>query len=191
MQPVTTPRPSRRTDITHGGTARSRQPGTPRPTGFCGHDDLCVVARFGPDDDYRPAVHLVVAAAATLDPPLPQGRLQDLRLAVTEACSNAVKAHRSDAMEDPVVVFCEIDERQRFVVEVRDRGPGFDPEAVPEVPDPEDPKRLEYESGLGVCLIEELADEVHFERLEDGTLVSMVFGSRLRRSTHQVSPPVP
>lgn len=191
MQPVTTPRPSRRTDATNGGWIGSHQSSTPRPTGFCGHDDLCVVARFGPDDDYRPAVHLVVAAAATLDPPLPQGRLQDLRLAVTEACSNAVKVHRSDAAEDPVVVFCEIDDRQRFVVEVRDRGHGFDPETVPEAPEPEDPNRPEYESGLGACLIEELADEVHFEPLEDGTLLSMAFGSRPRGPRRQASPPVP
>lgn len=184
MQPVTTTTaPSRRTHAANDTPAGSRTSSTAHANGFCGHDDLCVVARFGPDDDYRPAVHLVVAAAATLDPPLPRGRLQDLRLAVTEACSNAVKAHRSEAAEDPVVVFCEIDEQQRFVVEVRDRGPGFDPAAVPEVPDAEDPSRLEHESGLGVCLIEELADEVHFEPLEDGMLVSMAFGCRPRRLT--------
>lgn len=183
MQQLTTPPPSRRRPAPNDTPAGSRESSSSFPTGLCGHDDLCVVARFGPGDDYRPAVHLVVAAAATLDPPLPRGRLQDLRLAVTEACSNAVKVHRREAAEDPVVVFCEIDEQQRFVVEVRDRGPGFDPAAVPEVPDAEDPSRLEYESGLGVCLIEELADEAHFEPLDDGTLVSMAFGSRPRRRT--------
>ena len=44
-------------------------------------------------------------------------------------------------------------------VEVRDRGPGFDPDELEPLPDPEDPERLRYEHGLGVQLIRELADD--------------------------------
>jgi len=129
-------------------------------------------AAFTPGDDYRPVVQLVLAAAEALEPPVDEARLDDLRLAVTEACSNAVKVHRPEALADPVVVSCHIDESW-VQVDVRDRGPGFDPEAVDPLPDPEDPARLEHEHGLGVPLIQTLADEVSFRAVEDGTIVSL------------------
>ena len=133
-------------------------------------------AAFTPGDDYRPVVNLVLAAAEVLEPPVPRPRLDDLRLAVTEACSNAVKVHRSDALRDPVVVSCHIDE-EWVRVDVRDRGPGFDPDELVPLPAPEDPERLRYEHGLGVELIRTLIDRVSFRRKADGTVVEM----RLRR----------
>ncbi len=138
---------------------------------------LHVVARFRPEDDYRPVVKVVVAAAATLTPPLRQGRLHDLRLAVTEACSNAAKVHRADAVGKRIVVRCEIGADRCVRVDVRDWGPGFDPNAVPELPDPSDPERLQHESGLGVHLIHELADAVSIRHLDDGTVFSIFMGA--------------
>jgi anti-sigma regulatory factor (Ser/Thr protein kinase) len=132
-----------------------------------------VMTTFSPELDYRPVVALVMAAAEAVEPPLPESRLADLRLVVTEACSNAVKVHRPDALDRPVVVSCHVDAQGRFCVLVRDRGPGFDPDAVPPLPEPEDPERLEHESGLGVSLIRELADEVHFDPAPDGTVLSV------------------
>jgi serine/threonine-protein kinase RsbW len=125
-----------------------------------------------PSLDYLAVVRLVVATAASLDPPLPESRLDDLRLAVTEACSNAIKAHRHDATADPVVVVCRL-EPDRFQVSIRDRGPGFDPDDLSELPEPADPERLQHESGLGIPLIRVLTDEVTFEPAGDGTIVSM------------------
>ena len=122
--------------------------------------------------DYLAVVRLVVATAAALDPALPESRLDDLRLAVTEACSNAIKAHRPEAVEDPVIVSCHLDE-DRFQVDIRDRGPGFDPDALAALPEASDPKRLQHESGLGIPLIRVLTDEVTFEPAGDGTIVSM------------------
>lgn len=129
-------------------------------------------AAFTPGDDYRAVVRLVLAAAETIAPPVSESRLEDLKLAVTEACTNAVKVHRVEALSDPVVVSCHI-ESDRVRVEVRDRGPGFDPEELDPLPDPEDPERLRYEHGLGVQLITELADEVTFRAVQGGTLVSI------------------
>jgi serine/threonine-protein kinase RsbW len=129
-------------------------------------------AAFTPGDDYRPVVNLVLAAAEVLDPPVSTARLEDLRLAVTEACSNAVKVHRTDALAEPVIVSCHMDDGQ-VRVDVRDRGPGFDPGERDPLPDPEDPERLHFEHGLGVELICELADEVRYEQVGDGTVVSM------------------
>lgn len=129
---------------------------------------LEIPARF----DYLAVVRLVVASAATLDPPLPDSRLDDLRLAVTEACSNAIKAHRPDAHDEPVVVTCHLDE-DVFRVDIRDRGSGFDPDALATLPDAADPQRLQHESGLGVTLIRVLTDEASFRAGDDGTVVSM------------------
>lgn len=122
--------------------------------------------------DYLAVVRLVVATAAALDPPLPESRLDDLRLAVTEACSNAIKAHRPEAEAEPVIVSCHL-EADRFRVDIRDRGPGFDPDALSELPDADDPDRLQHESGLGIPLIRVLTDDVTFEAADDGTIVSM------------------
>lgn len=133
-------------------------------------------AAFTPGDDYRPVVNLVVAAAEVLDPPVGQDRLDDLRLAVTEACSNAVKVHRSDALAEPVVVSCHID-GSSVRVDVHDRGPGFDPDELEPLPEPEDPARLQHEHGLGVQLMGELADDISFRSEAGGMVVSL----RLRR----------
>lgn len=122
--------------------------------------------------DYLAVVRLVVATAAALDPPLPDSRLDDLRLAVTEACSNAIKAHRREAVDDPVIVTCALED-DRFEVSIRDRGPGFDPDALSKLPAATDPKRLQHESGLGIPLIKVLTDDVTFEPAGDGTIVSM------------------
>ena len=134
---------------------------------------LQVVTHFTVGLDYRPIVGMIVAEAAALEPPPSEQRLADLRVAVTEACSNAVKVHRPEALDEPVIVSGHLDDRG-FVVEVRDRGPGFDPGQLEPLPEPTDPERLEHESGLGVELIRELADDVSFRAVEGGTVVSMV-----------------
>lgn len=131
-----------------------------------------IVLEIPPRLDYLAVVRLVVATAAALDPPLPDSRLDDLRLAVTEACSNAIKAHRPEAADEPVVITCHLDD-DRFCVEIHDRGPGFDPDALANLPDPTDPSRLQHESGLGIPLIKVLTDDVTFEPAGDGTIVSM------------------
>lgn len=131
-----------------------------------------IVLEIPPRLDYLAVVRLVVATAAALDPPLPESRLDDLRLAVTEACSNAIKAHRPEAADEPVIISCHLED-DRFRVEIRDRGPGFDPDALARLPDPTDPTRLHHESGLGIPLIKVLTDDVTFEPAGDGTIVSM------------------
>ncbi len=122
--------------------------------------------------DYLAVVRLVVATAASLDPPLPDSRLDDLRLAVTEACSNAIKAHRPEVADEPVIVTCRLED-DRFQVDIHDRGPGFDPDSLDELPDATDPQRLQHESGLGIPLIRVLTDDVTFEPTPDGTIVTM------------------
>jgi anti-sigma regulatory factor (Ser/Thr protein kinase) len=134
---------------------------------------LHIEAAFDPGADYRPVVKLVVDAAAAASPPLSADRLHDLRLAVTEACANAVEVHRPEARGQPVVVRCHADGGEHFHVEVQDRGPGFDDRDAARLPDCTESERLYEESGRGVGLMKQLADDVHFRRVEDGTIVSM------------------
>jgi serine/threonine-protein kinase RsbW len=130
---------------------------------------------------YLSVVRLVVdAAIGSLAPGLSPARLDDLKIAVTEACSNAIEAHEANWSDGPVIVRCAIgDEEVR--VEVIDRGSGFDPDEVAALPAVTDPRRLRHESGLGIALMRTLADEVRFTPSPDGTRVSLV--------VHRPAPP--
>jgi serine/threonine-protein kinase RsbW len=123
--------------------------------------------------DHLALVRLVVAAAASLEPPLGDHRLDDLRLAVTEACANAIEATETGGQrEGRITVRCSLLE-DRIEIEVRDQGGGFDPAALHDLPEATDPQRLEHERGLGVPLMRALADEVMFEPAPDGTSVRL------------------
>jgi serine/threonine-protein kinase RsbW len=123
---------------------------------------------------YLSLVRLVVdAAVGALAPGLGPARVDDLKIAVTEACSNAIEAHETNWSEGPVIVRCSVDERE-VRVEVIDRGAGFDPDEVETLPAVTDPRRLRHESGLGIALMRTLADEVSFTPAADGTRVSLV-----------------
>lgn len=122
---------------------------------------------------YLSLVRLVVdAAVASLAPGVTAARLDDLKIAVTEACANAIEAQEATYEEAPVVVRCEIDDEQ-VTVHVTDHGRGFDPDRVEALPAATDPRRLSHESGLGIPLMRTLADEVTFAPATDGTTVSL------------------
>ena len=64
---------------------------------------------------------------------------------------------------------------------VHDRGMGFDPNDLPELPEPESPDRLLHEAGLGVHLMRMLADESEISSDDSGTDVRLVVYSSKRR----------
>jgi serine/threonine-protein kinase RsbW len=122
---------------------------------------------------YLSLVRLIVdAAVGSLAPGLSVARLDDLKIAVTEACSNAIEAHEAILADGPVVVRCVIDDHQ-VTVDIVDRGRGFDPDRVETLPAATDPRRLRHESGLGIPLMRTLTDEVAFSPDADGTKVSL------------------
>ena len=131
--------------------------------------ELVVPAR----PEYLAITRLVVAAAATVDAGLSEARLADLKLAVSEACTNAMEASH-DLVEDDHVVIRTTVESDRVAVLVRDRGSGFDPSSLRPHPPATDPARLDFERGLGIPLIRALCDEVVFESSEKGTDVVVV-----------------
>ena len=99
--------------------------------------------------------------------PVSDEALHDLKLALTEACTNSVKhAYGEDGAGSVDIVYELL--ADRLAVEVGDAGTGFDPEADHPGMDDE----LE-EGGLGIEIIRALTDEVEIGEREGG-------GSRLR-----------
>lgn len=99
-------------------------------------------------------------------------RVEDLRLAVSEACTNAMEAHESSGSTTSVVVRIE-ETADAVSVSITDHGGGFDLDALPSHPPVTDPERLNFERGLGIPLIKSLVDDVEFIRNEHGTNVNM------------------
>jgi serine/threonine-protein kinase RsbW len=126
-----------------------------------------------PRRDHLALVRLVVSGAVAIDRRLAERRVEDLRLAVTEACANAVEAQVATGTSRPLEVL--IDLRDDIVaVTVTDHAGGFDPEDLPALPPVTDPGRLGHERGLGLALMRAHVDEVQFVATDDGTAVRLV-----------------
>ncbi len=120
--------------------------------------------------EYLALARLVVAASADLDPTFAAERIDALRLAVSEAATNAVESYGGDGDGERIVVRCNLHEEQ-IAVEVRDRGSGFDLE---DVTSRVDPSLLGREGGFGISLIRAIADESQIVPGPDGTSVRIV-----------------
>jgi serine/threonine-protein kinase RsbW len=98
--------------------------------------------------------------------PVSDEALHDLKLALTEACTNSVKhAYGEDGGSVEIVYELLAD---RLAVEVGDAGSGFDPSSGGRNGDD-----VLEEGGLGIAIIRALTDEVEIGEREGG-------GSRLR-----------
>jgi serine/threonine-protein kinase RsbW len=124
--------------------------------------------------EYLALVRVLVAAVADRSPKFDEVRIDDLRLAVSEACANAIDAYAAvGTAGEPVEVRVDI-EPDRIEVEVIDRAGGFDPGDIEPHPPVTKPARLQYERGLGIPLMRALTDEVEFRRVNGGTMVRLV-----------------
>jgi serine/threonine-protein kinase RsbW len=115
--------------------------------------------------EYITLGRLALTAIAGLRP-LSDETLHDLKLALTEACTNSVKHAYEDGSGSVDIVY-EL-HRDRLAVEVGDAGSGF--ELRQSAGNGAD--ELE-EGGLGIAIIRALTDEVEIAEREGG-------GSRLR-----------
>ena len=116
---------------------------------------------------------LVVSSLASARREIADDRIDDLKLAVSEACTNAIEAHGASEVDERVLLrWWEGDDRLQ--VSVEDQGPGFDPGRLRDHPPVTDPERLNFERGLGIPLIRTLVDEVDFTASQRGTRVSLV-----------------
>jgi anti-sigma regulatory factor (Ser/Thr protein kinase) len=128
-----------------------------------------------PRTDHLALVRRVVASAAATTRDLPAQRIDDLSLAVSEACANAIEAQRAVGAELPVAVRIDL-AGGAVTVTITDHAGGFSPDEVDPIPDPGDPGRLRHEHGLGLPLIRSLAQSVRFAPTPDGTAVQIVVG---------------
>lgn len=104
---------------------------------------------------------------------MPQCAVEDLQVAISEACANVVRhAYPSgDPRVAELLVRCSTDGR-KITAEVIDRGTGFDIAAGRRDPD--------SDGGLGLILIRKLMDQVQVDSSPDrGTAIRMVKGARV------------
>jgi serine/threonine-protein kinase RsbW len=126
--------------------------------------------------EYVAIVRLVVSSLAAARRAVADERVDDLKLAVSEACTNAIEAQRGSGSPDLVGIRI-VEGQDRLEVRIRDSGPGFDPDSLPEHPPVTDPERLNFERGLGIPLMRTLVDELTFQPGTPGTTVVMtLFG---------------
>jgi serine/threonine-protein kinase RsbW len=98
--------------------------------------------------------------------------LADMKLAVTEACSNSIRHAYGDAAGEVSVRFTLEDEH--IAIEVEDQGDGFEP--------PETFQSFASdasEAGMGLAIIEALTDELTFAPGADGRGSVVTFRRRV------------
>jgi serine/threonine-protein kinase RsbW len=121
--------------------------------------------------EYITLSRLALTGIARLRPePLRQEVLGDLKLALTEACTNSVR-HAYAGGEGMVEILYELHD-DKLVIEVVDEGEGFEPPTDPGTALADEDLS---EGGLGIAIIEALADEFEIrERAQGGSFLRFV-----------------
>ncbi len=97
-------------------------------------------------------------------------KLSALLLAVTEATTNAIiHANKSDKNKMVQITAKIVDGKLNVII--KDEGPGFEPE---DVPDPTDPENLLKDSGRGLYLMRIYMDDLQYRHTSTGTETILV-----------------
>jgi serine/threonine-protein kinase RsbW len=99
------------------------------------------------------------------------GREFEIELALNEALTNAIKHGSAHDPSKQIQCCVACDHTRGMLIVVRDPGPGFDPASIP---NPVVGQNLFSTSGRGIYLINQLVDEVRFEK--GGTEIHMRIG---------------
>ena len=100
--------------------------------------------------------------------------VSSIDLAIRESVANAVKhGNKFDETKNVVVTFNDSDDG--FEVTVRDFGPGFD---VDEIPDPTNPENLLKANGRGILFMNAFMDEVSWSNHPTGGMVVKMLKKR-------------
>jgi serine/threonine-protein kinase RsbW len=97
----------------------------------------------------------------------------EIEVALYEALANAVEHGCGHDPEKRVEVVVACEEHRGMIIIVRDPGTGFNPESVPS---PVVGKNIYADSGRGIFLINQLMDEVRYEK--NGTEIWMIKGPK-------------
>lgn len=91
---------------------------------------------------------------------LPEEQVNEIQLALQEACINVVRHAHGKEAERPLVVSITAS-KERLVLEIEDYGPGLPERGLqPKDPDPANPR----EGGYGLFMMRSVMDEVRSER---------------------------
>ena len=93
----------------------------------------------------------------------------NLLIAMLEAANNAI-VHGNKLDESKNVSISLVKEEDFLEIMVKDQGPGFDYENIP---DPTAPENIEKITGRGIFLMKKLTDKIEF--YENGTVVKLFF----------------
>ena len=126
--------------------------------------------------DYVQLVRAVVGSLAATNSELSTARIADLRLVVSEALTNAIRAQEKNSISERLSVLCKLTD-SAIEVEVRDNATGFDVDLIRDLPPTESPERLQYERGLGLSIMREMSDGLEIKSGPDGTVVHMTINS--------------
>jgi serine/threonine-protein kinase RsbW len=126
----------------------------------------------------------LVATAVARRSGIDESLLDEVRLAVGEACSRAVEAHRKHCPGQPIRVALS-DDGERFEVVVTDAAPADADGEAPVAAAPQggatagaDGVILQLPAGVGLAVITGLADDVHISPAGGGTSVAMSWKRR-------------
>jgi serine/threonine-protein kinase RsbW len=116
--------------------------------------------------EYLSVCRLALAGLSQLHPLEPE-TLADIKLALTEACSNSIRHAYREGREGEVEIRYELD-GARLTVEVRDEGGGFSEDGSLTSAGELD------EGGLGLAIIRAVTDELAIESHEGGSRLRFV-----------------
>jgi len=150
--------------VSEGVGIRSSSGGTPEPAGVSDDGARPVVRLALPALPANVALVRQALAGLTDELGVDPARAADMKIALTEACTNVV-VHAYDAEPGPLEVSMEV-ERGRLVIGVRDRGSGLHP-----LPGRDESSPL----GFGLALIASLSDELGLVAGRHGTEVRIAF----------------
>ena len=126
--------------------------------------------------DYVQLVRAVVGSLAATNSELSTARIADLRLVVSEALTNAIRAQEKNSISERLSDLCKLTD-SAIEVEVRDNATGFDVDLIRDLPPTESPERLQHERGLGLTIMREMSDGLEIKSGPDGTVVHMTINS--------------
>ncbi|WP_225850869.1 ATP-binding protein [Streptomyces sp. HPF1205] len=110
----------------------------------------------------------LVAAAVARRAGVDEAALDEVRLAVGEACSRAVGLHRNSGVEAPVQVRLTEDDK-KFSIEVADEVPGTTSGSAPDSGD----EAADDEGEMGLAVISGLVDDFEVLDGEKGGVIRM------------------
>lgn len=138
--------------------------------GTTGADDL--VLDIPPLAEHARTARLFAAAAARHFE-VAEERVDDLKIAISEAATNAINAHTKAGIEDPIRIVAR-PESGGVRVEVIDAGPGFEPMGTMLEGDYTPPSGLQ-EGTLGLIVINSLFPAMEIRRNETRGMTISIF----------------